>query len=306
MKTLVVDGTYLMYRSFHQKGVWNLRYGGLRTGGAFSVLRSLHQSFDRLNDLWKIVVVWDGSRSKRRIELYPEYKANRASKYETVDPLTMEPIDLKDELKSQRVIVEEFFKILGIRVASIDREGDDVVYWLSRLAGHSVILSEDKDMLTMVTPSVDVYRPFSDEHWSHDLFEREHGFSPKEYLYFKAIVGDASDNIPGVKGAGEATATTFCKAMYEFNLAEALKQSAEGKNARLKKIPEQFGVVTGNLALMDCSYEVLTAEEREALSNSLFSQQTKGNYQEFHELCAKYGFHSLQSESWYSQFMWIN
>jgi 5'-3' exonuclease len=138
------------------------------------------------------------------------------------------------------------------------------------------------------------------------LFEKENGFGPKEYLYFKAIVGDSSDNIVGVKGAGEATARTFCQTMFRYSLTEALKQCEEGKNARLKKIPEQFDTVTGNLALMDCSYEVLTSEEHEALHGALYYPQQKGTYQDFHELCSKYGFHSLQSESWFAQFSRID
>jgi DNA polymerase I len=299
---LVVDGTYLLYRGFHSKSGWDLSHNDIRTGGAFVFLKTLHQTLERVSDINRVVVVWDGKRSSRRKEIYPEYKANRDKR-----PPVMrngQEVDVHAEMNAQRTLLEEAFSHVGVRVAHLPyREGDDVIYALTRLTGRSVVLSDDKDMLAMLRPTVNVYQPSKETYYTWDGFKEEFQFDPDLYIYYKAITGDTSDNIKGVKGAGEKTAEVFCARLQELgkDVDAALTECVTSKNKRVAAIAEQKGVLDRNLLLVDCSHESFSAEELAAL-RSVTTNPANVNREAFFEFCRRVGFHSMNNHAWVQPF----
>jgi DNA polymerase I len=286
VKALICDGSYMLHRVYHTTG-WDLSDGEIPTGGCYGVLKSLHTALDRLSGITSAYVVWDGSKSARRKQLYPEYKGNRKEK----------DVDFRDTFNLQRTLLSEVLPHLGVHSVLLpDREGDDTVFWMSRFAGEAVILSDDKDMLTMLAPTVDVYRPFKDEHWTWDAFSEEWGFDPSHYVTYKAIVGDASDNIKGVQGAGEKTALEFVRS---YARSGSLVEASGSTNRRMRAIAEQWPTVQRNVQLMDVREEVLSADELAYLLRYFTAEYTLGlNEEAFKEFCLKYKFVSMLSDTW--------
>jgi DNA polymerase-1 len=153
--------------------------------------------------------------------------------------------------------------LLGVASLKLpDREGDDVVALVTDKAldlGHKVVVvTEDKDMLQLVGPSVSVYRPTSDERVDEGSFSDCVGIevTPDEYLLMRAIEGDKSDNIAGVSGVGRKTALALVEKAPRPASPEVLLETARAQDgARNKKVVESWDVVERNLALMDLERE---------------------------------------------------
>lgn len=303
-RSLIIDGTYLLYRNMHTESSWDLGTGDVQTGGTFVFLRTLHHALSRINGVNRVLVVFDGGRSTRRTSLYPEYKANRDQRSPEMK-VRGQVVDIKSEINNQKRMLDEILPFLGIRVAQLPgREGDDLIYAASRITGSSVIMTDDGDMLAMIRPTISVFRPRIGVHYTWDIFADEFGYDPDIHLYFKAITGDASDNVKGVKGAGKATATTFCQLLQKNNRdVEATLTECMAGDYRLRAIPEQRDVLGRNLQLMDCAEETLTADELAYLRTSLYQPSNGPQHSEFLTVCDKLKFSTLSGDAWFVPFM---
>lgn len=305
MRTLVVDGTYILYRNFHQPKAWDLSIGEVKTGGTYVFLKSLRQALDRVPDVGRVVVAWDGGRSSRRKTIFPDYKANRDDKAKSKDHKGQE-VDLRAEILQQRLMLEAAFPLLGVKsIVLPEREGDDIAWMVTRLAGRAVVMSDDKDMLSFLTPTVNVYRPGDEQYYTWEFFREEYGFDADVFTVYKAIVGDKSDNISGVKGAGPVTAAKFCQSLqdkHHKNLAAALLEAKKSKEKKTKAIFEQADVLVRNLKLMDCSLERFTPSELEVISGTLNAPVTELSHETFIHYCGQYDFFSLTNEVWFQPF----
>ncbi len=164
-------------------------------------------------------VVWD-SRPKRRKELFADYKANR----ETM------PEDLRAQFPNIRRIVEAF------GWASLEHEGeeaDDVIATLARqgeAAGIDVvIISTDKDLMQLVSDRVCLLDTVRDRRYAPADVEARFGVTPAQMLDFRSLVGDKSDNIPGVTGIGDKGAA---KLIGEYGSLDALLGAASEIKAK--------------------------------------------------------------------------
>lgn len=293
MRILVCDGTYFLYRIFFTSG-WALGDSGGLTGGCYGVLKSIHAALERLNDITGVVVVWDGAKSKRRLELYPEYKANRHAQKSEIN---------YDEFELQMQLLEESLPLLGVKsIRFPDREGDDVIYWATRCAGEAVIASDDRDMLLMLAPTVDVYRPAKDEYYTWGRFVELNGYPPDKYIYSKAITGDSSDNIKGVKGAGEKTAREFVETLATLQPEVARANAGIHHSKRMRAIYEQWDVVERNIQLMDFRYEPTDPDQIQHINNTLYADRSVDR-DAFFEFCRRHKFASMLNDGWLSPFM---
>ncbi|MBN1440952.1 MAG: DNA polymerase I [Anaerolineales bacterium] len=205
-KLFLVDGHALAYRAYFaltgagaQASRWVTSQGEPTAGtyGFTSILLSLLEK-DKPEYL---AVAFDTGRTFRD-DLYPQYKATRAKM----------PDDLRPQIERIREVVRAF------RIPVLEAEGfeaDDVLGTVARQASAEgvpvLILSGDRDLLQLVDERVSVRLPGRSLSESTDYdpgrFEQEWGFAPPKLIDYKALVGDKSDNIPGVAGVGEKTAT---------------------------------------------------------------------------------------------------
>jgi len=225
-RVVLVDGNALAFRSLfsHETLTTKLKGKVVFTGMAFGFLKGLlsiieEKTFD------KIVVFWDGG-SDRKKEIFPDYKANRK-----LNTKKMKYRDIKNSLKTCRRLM----KLIGIEQYRVKgEEADDLIS--SYIAQHKdeweqfVIYSNDHDFLQMLRmKKVRVLQRRSGESrwWTKKKFIREYeykksrlGFHPKYYPHFLAIVGDSTDNIPGIKGIGPQTAVDIFSQVNSPTLEE--------------------------------------------------------------------------------------
>lgn len=198
MKTLIIDCNNLLYRANY---VTNLRdKHGNRVSGIFNTMKMVQSLIKKYNPN-NLIAVWDGGKSKARLQIYPNYKANRVIKKNLNND--------KKELDNQRIVIKHIFSYLPIKQIEIKNiEADDVIGFLSNsLKGKKIIISNDNDFIQLVNNDTHVYLPYKDQYLTINNVNDYLGFPVKYYILWKCLVGDSSDNIKGIKGIGPKKAT---------------------------------------------------------------------------------------------------
>ena len=190
---LIVDGHCYAYRAFF--GIATLTSpSGSPTNAIYGFIRMLGKARERVRPS-RTVVVWDGGLAAERMALLPEYKAQRAEM----------PASLRPQLDE----IVAYLKAAGI--GSLRKEGceaDDCIAALTARAAASgtpvVIASSDKDFMQLVSGGVKLLVPHdkTESLWDAEQVRRKTGVEPGQIVDFLSLVGDASDNIPGVPGVG--------------------------------------------------------------------------------------------------------
>ena len=204
---LVIDGLNTFIRVF--SAVPALNDDGQHIGGVTGFLRSV-AAVVRLIKPTRCVIVFDGKGgSRRRKDIYPEYKANRANK--TAFNRYQEFASLEDEQDSMRRQfgrVIQYLNCLPVTTLSIDNvEADDIMAYIANEIytddkNRVTICSTDRDFLQLVNNRISVWSPIKKKMYTPSVMQEEFGFSSKNYLLYRSFIGDKSDNIPGLKGVG--------------------------------------------------------------------------------------------------------
>lgn len=198
---LLIDGNNLAHRARH---VFSLSNKGVDVSviyGFLKVTMSLILKYAPTS----VMVCFDGGIPNFRRQAVPSYKANR---HKDEDPAIWE--DFNRQLNELSDYTLPMMGVVVVRKAGV--EADDLLYHASRLyVGSSLIVTNDKDLLQAVSPNVSVLNPSKDIVYNVENFEELVGIPVTEYIYWRALQGDSSDNIPGVPGIGEKTATKLFK-----------------------------------------------------------------------------------------------
>ena len=196
-RLLIIDGHAYAYRAFY--AIKELRGGGGRpTNAIFGFIKILEKNAKSLNPGY-LAVVWDGGLSAERLVLLPEYKAQRP--------------EMPEDLRVQFDQIEEYLRAEG--VCSLCRDGveaDDYIASLARQGARAglevVIASADKDFMQLVAPGIGLYNPNDKTNaiWTRAQVREKTGVEPEQIVDWLSLMGDAVDNIPGVRGVGPKTA----------------------------------------------------------------------------------------------------
>lgn len=205
-KLVVIDGKSVFYRGYY--AMPNLATkDGKPTGGVFGFATMALEVIRRLKPDY-VAVAWDKPKTniRKRLEMYPEYKAGRKPA----------PPDFYEQIP----ILHELLDAFGWPLYELDDyEADDIMGTLAvqaRDAGlETLLVTSDMDMLQLVNGSVHVYALKTGlsniELYSPKSFEAKYGITVEQFLDLKALKGDSSDNIPGVPGVGEKGALDLLK-----------------------------------------------------------------------------------------------
>ncbi len=230
----LIDGHNVLYRTFF--GVPRLTApDGTPTNVVLGVARILLKIL-REERPDAIVAVFDSREPTPRHAIYPEYKANR--------------LKTPEDLALQIPVVDEMIDALGVRRIEVaGAEADDIIGTLSRRAEERgmdvVIVSSDKDMYQLVTKRVKVRDGLKEHTVGEAQVEEVFGVPPGKVADLLALAGDPSDNVPGVPGIGEKTASELIR---EFGSLDAVLAHPERlKGARREKIEK--GADAARLAL---------------------------------------------------------
>jgi len=205
-KVLLIDGLNLFFRNFAMMNMVNP--DGVHIGGLGGFFRSLGAMI-RQTQPTSVYVVFDGAGSTaNRKNLLSEYKGGRnlqrITNWDAFDSLE----DEHDAKVDQIVRVIQYLKLLPVKTTLLDKvEADDIISVLSTklVEKHNstcFIVSSDKDFVQLVTDKIILYRPMEKEYYTPKAIKEKFGVSPKNFILYKTLLGDSSDNIPGIKGLG--------------------------------------------------------------------------------------------------------
>lgn len=279
MNNLVVDGSNALWRVYwiaetrhklvNSKGVW--------TGPIYLFLKSikaLQEKFKPNN----IYVTWDKKlkypSTNFRKELAPEtYKQNRDD-------------DKSRQIHEQHDELAKWLTVLGIKqIYPGVLEADDIISWLCKeKLTSTVIVSVDKDLLQLVNDFCHYYNPIKKKLITPENFLEEVGVEIIEYNYYKALLGDKSDNVEGIQGYGVQRSAKLCKEGYNgivSKLSEDDKKKFD-KNLLLTNLSGSYYKEEGEVDLYQKQYE----------DQSLI----KADMKKFEEMCQESEFYSFVKE----------
>lgn len=248
MKRLVlIDGNALLHRAYHATPPFTTSKGEL-VNAVYGFSSMILKALSELKPDF-VAIAWDEKGPTFRHQAYTQYKATRG------------PAD--DGLSSQYPRVFEVVDSLNIPEFSVSGyEADDLIGTLALQAEKEknleiIILTGDRDIMQLIDKKIKVLMPrktLADVGlYGVEEFVARYGFSPKQLMDYKALAGDASDNIPGVAGIGDVTAT---KLVHQFDTIEKLYQPENLKTLpermqRLLAIGAESAVMSKNLATLD-------------------------------------------------------
>ena len=221
-KILIIDGNSLANRAFYALPFLS-NHEGQPTGAVFGFANILIKIISELKPN-KIAVAFDHSRKTFRNEIYSQYKAQRK--------------ETPKELVSQFPLIKKMLKAMGICTLEVEGiEADDIIGTLSKqLNGEKYLLSGDRDLLQLISDNTFVWLTKKGvsvvEKVDRKRLKELYGLLPEQIVDLKALMGDSSDNIPGVSGVGEKTALGL---LEQFGDLEKVYKNLDQIKGKLKE-----------------------------------------------------------------------
>ena len=231
----------------------------------------------RIFDPTRVIVVWDGKGGAgNRKNINPNYKAQRATARITHWGLYDTREEEQEALIGQLYRVQDYLECLPLQQIGIEKlEADDVMAYIAKRASKAgkkvTIVSSDKDFLQLIDGNIEVYAPVKKKTYTKDNVMEEIGVLPENYNIVKALLGDNSDNLPGVKGLGIKTILSEWKS-FTYDPLASLQDVWDHCETQLDvkkpkkifaKILHEFDKVTTNFELMDLHRQLLDEKEQE-------------------------------------------
>ena len=277
---LLIDGMNTLIRSFSLLKAMNPT--GTHVGGLVGFLRSLGY-VTRIFDPTRVIIVWDGKGgSGNRKNIDPEYKAQRATSRITHWGLYDSKEEETEALINQLYRVQDYLECLPVHQLMIEKlEADDIIAHIAIKASASsvkkcTIVSSDKDFLQLVDDTIEVYAPVKKKTFTKHNIQEELQVHPTNYNIVKALLGDNSDNLRGVKGLGIKTiisefpnlvTESNCSLDYVYNICES---KLDDKKI-FPKIIHEWDRVNTNFEIMDLHSAILDEKEIQEVMHTLKS-----------------------------------
>jgi len=301
-KLMVIDGNSIVNRAFYGVSQSLTTREGQPTNAIFGFLNILNKLLDDTAPD-ALCVTFDRAAPTFRHLAYAEYKANRKG--------------MPEELASQMPLLKEVLSAMNVPMYELDGwEADDLLGTIARLdqeAGwETVIVTGDKDSLQLVTETTTVklvstrMGRTTTRDMTPEAFREEYGFAPKNIIDLKALMGDSSDNYPGVKGVGEKTAMALIQLyhtiarLYDHMPGICSAPGTPAKPGLIKKLEEgkESALLSYDLATIRTDAPVHFQPEdnlRQAPDNNRLYQLFLEL--EFSKLIDKYGLTAPQGEA---------
>lgn len=277
-KIILVDGNNLLFRSYYAtayNGNFMKNSKGFPTNALFGFSNMINKIILEEKPTY-ILVAFDKGKTFRH-EKYNEYKAGR--------------IEMPDELRLQFPIAKKLLELMGIKYYEIENyEADDIIGTFSKFCDNTkytgTIISSDKDLLQLITDSVDIKLLKSKDYirYNPESFYEEYKIKPINIIDLKSLMGDSSDNIKGVKGIGEKTAL---KLLQEYKTLNGIYENIDKISGKIKE-----KLIDGkNDAYI--SYELATIVTNVPIEISIDDIKYKGNQAGLNDLYEELEFYSF-------------
>ncbi len=215
---ILIDGSSYFYRAFHALPPLS-NSKGQPTGAVYGVVNMIRKLIKDYQPT-HMAVVFDPKGKTFRNELYPEYKANREA--------------MPDELRSQFAPLKAVIEAMGLPVVIVDGvEADDVIGTLARQATEhgmqTLISTGDKDMAQLVDDHVALINTMSNTYLDAAGVETKYGVKPNQIIDYLTLMGDKSDNVPGVAKVGPKTAVKWLAQYHDLDSVLTHADQIKGK-----------------------------------------------------------------------------
>ncbi len=278
-KIILVDGNNLLFRSYYATaytGNFMKNSKGFPTNALFGFTNMMNKIIEEEKPTY-IMVAFDKGKTFRHNK-YDFYKQGR--------------IETPNELKLQFPKAKELLNAMGIKYYEIDNyEADDIIGTFAEYCNKDpnfigTIISSDKDLLQLISNDIDIKLLKQKDYlrYNEDIFSKEYGIKPINIIDLKALMGDASDNIPGVKGIGEKTAL---KLLQEYKTLDGIYEHIDEIKGKTKEKLEQ----DKDNAYM--SYEIATIYKEVPIDINIDELKYLGSTEKLNSLYEELEFYSF-------------
>ncbi len=280
MKTLIIDGNNLIHRTF-----WTAKNQSKRIGDP-DVIPNLHIYFT-LNAIYsyankykptKTIVVWD-----EKLDYQPNVRKEQLDGYKGTRTKDSTPHHQNEQIK-------EMLSCLGIpSIFPREREADDIVAYICKtFEGEKVIVSVDRDFLQLVDDKTLLYDAIRKKEFTLDTFVEDTDYTKQEWLRAKCLLGDKSDNVPGIPRFGKAKVRKWLDGKLELN-------------------EEQEAIFEKNMKVFDLN-EVMTHESEATYYQDQLDVEIEARWAEFICYCEEYKMDNIlkKKEAWHTVFVMGN
>lgn len=305
-RVLIVDGTNLFIRSFVVDSTLN--QDGVPVGGVSGTLKSLRSIIKMLSPD-KVIFVWDGpGGSLQKRKLFKEYKEGRK-------PVAGQNYVFKDEQTAKENKIWQMEKLREIisnlpicQIVTQNIEADDAIAYIVKSReyfnhGTNIIVTCDKDFYQLVEGKIVIYNPIKKILITKEDILKETGYNTNNWLFFKSINGDTSDNIKGVKGIGEKTIQKLFDVASENKLTvDDISQKylscdpKDKKYKNYKKLYEEIDRIKSNWKLMSLHDILISIATKERLTEKVKNFKPSLNKIQFSLLLIKLGGLGINSD----------
>jgi DNA polymerase I len=280
VRVYLIDGYSLLYRAFYALPQSISTSSGLPTNALYGFTSMLLKLLDTEEEVG-LGVVWDGGMPEFRLEIFPQYKAQRSA--------------MPEELRSQLDHLDEILEAMNIPAIRAEGfEADDALATMSRQVPEGVelfIVTGDQDAMQLVDGRVKVLRTTrgvsETKAYGRDEVVEEYGVTPEQIPDYKALTGDSSDNIPGVRGIGPKGAANL---LGEFGSLDGVYENLENISAKgtRKKLEEGRESAFMSLELAKMRFDVPVKFDPEKL-------HFEGVSPDIRDITRRYEFRTLES-----------
>jgi len=242
---IIVDGSSYLFRAFHALPALTNSKG--EPTGAIKGVQSMLQKLINTYQPELMCVVFDTKGPNFRHELYPEYKANRGAP--------------APELIAQIEPLHQLVKAMGLPLLAISGiEADDIIATLAQQAadsGHRVLISSgDKDLAQLVNGSIELVNTMSQERLDIQGVQQKFNVTPEQIVDYLALIGDKSDNIPGIDKVGPKTAAKWLAEYGDIDTLLEHKDTISGKIGENLRNQVERLILSRQLVQLQCELEL--------------------------------------------------
>lgn len=252
-KLVLVDGNSILFRAYYAtstSGMMMQSHSGLYTNALYGFVNMINKVIE-ITKTTHMLVAFDVGKPTFRHQEFPEYKGTRKT--------------MPEELAMQIPVIKEFLDTIGIKRLELDSyEADDIIGTFAKKAqlevNDIIIVSGDKDLLQLVSPKVQVWltkKGISElEEYNMENFFEKMQIHPSQIIDYKGLTGDASDNLPGIRGVGPKTALNLLTTYGNLENIIKSKDELKGKLHQMVTEDAKIALKSKRLATIYCDIAI--------------------------------------------------
>ena len=299
-RLLVIDALNMFIRNYIVNPM--ISTNGNPIGGTVGFVNSVKKLMREANPD-QVIICWDGAGgSQKRRTVVKEYKQGRKPLRKNYKVEGMSEQSEKENMVWQQRILMEMLNEMPIMQLMLDRvEADDIIAMVvqsPKYAGwQKVIVSSDKDFLQLLDDETVLYRPIQKKAWTKNTVIEEYGISPENFVIARAIAGDKSDNLAGIRGAGLATISKRLDFLCEdkMHTLDDVYGYCEGTESKVKfysNVVENWETVETNYKVMNLTPPSISVQGRQKINFALDNFEFELNATELKRTSVEHGFGS--------------